>query len=59
MFTYIILKEATLEGQDVRAKLTLSVSLYIYIYIYIRVSVPGHRYRGPVSIPGATRFSEK
>jgi hypothetical protein len=39
--------------------------IYIYIYIYIYrvcglvVRVPGYRSRGPGSIPGATRFSEK
>jgi hypothetical protein len=42
------------------------IYIYIYIYIYIQdrlcglvVRVPGYRSRGPGSIPGATRFSEK
>jgi hypothetical protein len=45
------------------------LNLYIYIYVYyveenisicgLVVRVSGYRTRGPGSIPGATRFSEK
>jgi hypothetical protein len=34
-------------------------SLNYYYYYYLMVRVPGYRSRGPGSISGATRFSEK
>jgi hypothetical protein len=35
------------------------VKAFITIISYLEKSVPGYRSRGPGSIPGATRFSEK
>jgi hypothetical protein len=34
-------------------------SMHIDLLCGLVVSVPGYRFRGPGSIPGATRFSEK
>jgi hypothetical protein len=45
-----------------RQGLIIIIMIIIIIIIHLCglvVRVPGYRYRGPSSIPGATRFSEK